>query len=46
MAEVTLHDVQRDAGVQQAGGPGMPETEGALEVHQAADGIADVEPAG
>jgi hypothetical protein len=46
VAEVALHDVQWDVGIQQARGPGMPETVGALEVLQGASGIADVEPAG
>jgi hypothetical protein len=44
MAEVALDDVDGDAGVEQAGGPGMPEAVGALEVDHAAGAVADAEP--
>jgi hypothetical protein len=38
--------VQRDTGVEQAGGLGVPEPVGALEVHQPPGAVTDVEPAG
>ncbi len=46
VAEVALHYVQRHSGVQQAGGPGMPETVSAVEVHQGAGSVAHVQAAG
>jgi hypothetical protein len=36
MPEIPLDDVNGDAGVEQAGGPGVPEPVGALEVDRAA----------
>ena len=44
--EVALHDVQRDAGVEQAGGHGVPESVGAVEVDHGAGAVAHVQPAG
>jgi hypothetical protein len=44
--EVALHDVDRDAGVEQAGGPGVPESVGPLEVDQPSGVVADIEPPG
>ena len=44
--EVALHHMQRDAGVQQAGGPGVAETVGAVEVDQGAGAVAHVQPDG
>ena len=46
MPEVALHDVDRDAGIEQAGGPGVPEPVGPLEVDQPAGAVADAEPPG
>jgi hypothetical protein len=46
MPEVALHDVDRDAGVQQAGGPCVPEPVSPLEVDQPPGAVADVEPPG
>ena len=46
VAEVALHHVQRDPGVEQAGGLGMPETVGAVEVDHSAGGVAHVQPPG
>ena len=44
--EVALHDVQRDAGVEQGGGLGVAESVGAVEVDQGAGAVADVQPSG
>ena len=46
MTEIPLDHVNRDAGVEQAGGLGVPETVGPLEVDHAAGAVADPEPAG
>ncbi|WSG86444.1 hypothetical protein OIE76_42150 (plasmid) [Streptomyces sp. NBC_01727] len=43
MVEVALDDVQWDAGVEESGGLGVPESVGAVEVHQASGLVPDVE---
>ncbi len=44
--EVTLHHVDRHPGVEQAGGGGMPEAVGAVEIDQRAGVVADPEAGG
>ena len=46
MPEVTLQHMQRDAGVQQAGGDGVAESVGAVEVDQGAGAVTHVQPDG
>ncbi len=46
MAEVALHDVQRDAGVEKAGCLGVPETVSALKVHKGSRTVTHVQASG
>ena len=46
MSEVALHDVDRHAGIQQAGGPGVPEPVGPPEVDLPSGAVADIQPPG
>src|ERR1700730_7706882 len=46
MPEIALHDMQRDAGVEQAGGLGVPEAMGPLKVDRLTGAVSNVQAAG